>query len=383
MKKIGRTLFMLLLCTAMGLYMLSVADSADNGESKPMTQLKQKNVPKPDRRLRNINFALKEFFSLEETPGPAVPEDLWDDLPEQLREVPLTHQLRILVIGNSFNQDTMAYVPPILNEILPDYEITYAVLYTSSADLDKHLSYWENVYYYTLNYWGPGDKSWSRDITTIDEILEMDNWDIVMTQATSSDVLSNDRIQNKILRPAQRLLDKLQTSASKPILPVWVQWVGRPESSFGCAEMTHKITDATNTVIAETDFFDFIPIGVAIQSARTNATINNLGGGGELLHRDRVHLAAGLPDLIASYTTVQKILEWTGNGHLSVRGSSFRPADEECVRIGACWSESSEIRMTHGDSVGVTEELVLAAQEIAMMAVENPTEVTNCADILG
>ena len=76
MKKIGRTLFMLLLCTAMGLYMLSVADSADNGESKPMTQLKQKNVPKPDRRLRNINFALKEFFSLEETPGPAVPEDL-------------------------------------------------------------------------------------------------------------------------------------------------------------------------------------------------------------------------------------------------------------------------------------------------------------------
>lgn len=33
--------------------------------------------------------------------------------------------LRILAIGNSFNQDVMAYLPPVLNEMLPDYNITY------------------------------------------------------------------------------------------------------------------------------------------------------------------------------------------------------------------------------------------------------------------
>lgn len=67
--------------------------------------------------------------------------------------------LKILCIGNSFNQDVMAYLPPILREILPNTEITYGVLYSGSAGLRDHIEWYANNEAYTyFNYWGPTSK---------------------------------------------------------------------------------------------------------------------------------------------------------------------------------------------------------------------------------
>lgn len=381
MMGIGKKLLLLLLCAALGLSLFPASACAESGGET----LAAEGGQRENSGSRSLCRILWEGGRrLGETAAKTVSacrlalRDPWGEL----RTASLNRQLRILVIGNSFNQDVMAYVPPILNEILPDYEITYAVLYVSSADLDTHLERWESGSY-TLNYWGPLDTRWSRGEITLSDALAIQDWDIIMTQATSSDVLSEERIRSKIIEPGRQLLRILQANAPKPFAAMWFQWVGRPEGDYGCKEMTRMIMSATDLVMKEMGFLDYIPVGAAIQSARTNPALNALGGGGEMLHSDGIHLAAGLPDLIAAYTVVQKILQWTGNGHLSVLGSGFRPTDANCIRIGARNEGVKPIRMTHGDASGVTEELVLAAQEIAVLAVKFPGEITDCSGILG
>ena len=109
--------------------------------------------------------------------------------------------LRILAIGNSFNQDVMAYLPPVLNEMLPDYNITYGILYKSSAGIGKHVDMFSNNEKYTwFNYWKPGQKEWMRynNAYSLADVLALEEWDIITFQGTSRDVISEVGIKNMV-----------------------------------------------------------------------------------------------------------------------------------------------------------------------------------------
>lgn len=353
---------------------------------------------------------------------------------------PTGRKMNILVIGNSFNQDVMAYVPPILKEIAPDVDFTVAVLYAGSADLERHLTMWNEDGSYALNLWRPSSRRWGRwNARKLREVLAMADWDVILTQAASSDVLSDERIRAKILTPGRQLLRILQENAPKPFRAGWFQWAARPEGDFSSAQMAQKIMDATDTVMQKLGFFDYIPVCAAIQSARTNQSLAALGGGGDMLHSDRVHLAAGLPDLIAAYTVAMKLAEWSGKGRPGVLGSDFVPTYTRALSIKASYADvqpGDTVLMTHGAPVGVTttnylgnkdtaaelpasgnteldmwyakdtklayvwngtaweawddtdcsqyvlQENIRAAQEIAELAVRNPRAVTDCASVL-
>lgn len=289
-------------------------------------------------------------------------------------------ELKILCVGNSFNQDVMAYVPPILEELLPDVEITVATCYTSSASLQDHVDWFNAGTPYTVyNEWAAGATEWARysasTAMTLQQVLDRNDWDIITMQGTSSDVLTDDDVDSLIVTPGRQLLRILQSNAQKPFEAMWFQWMGRPQGSYTALDMFGFINSATQSVMQKLGMLDYVPVGAAIQSARTNSVLGALGDGGDMLYSDAVHMQAGLPALIAAYTTALKVLEWYGRKYTGLYGSTFAP-DSATVEAINCAG------MTHGDPVGVDPTYIRAAQEIAVLAVRNPDVVTDCKNIL-
>ena len=293
-------------------------------------------------------------------------------------------EIKVLCVGNSFNQDVMAYVPPILQEILPNTRFTFGILYEDGASYQKHLDMYTNSTDYDYwNIWKPGASMWLRykDSTgnskTLVEGLQYTNWDLILTQDTSGTVLDSNTVATSITHGRQ-LMRVIQDNITAPAQMGLFAFVGRPYSSGGidysAAEMTQKVMDATNTIMQNLGFKDFIPIASAIGSARTNDTFAALGNAGDLLYDN--HLQNGIGDLISAYVIALKILEWTGHGQKGIYGSTFVPTDANVSAINADG-------MTHGTAVGIDDpENILAAQEIATLAVRNPTQIIDCSDII-
>lgn len=293
-------------------------------------------------------------------------------------------EIKVLCVGNSFNQDVMAYVPPILQEILPNTRFTFGILYEDGASYQDHLNMYTNSTDYGYwNIWKPGASMWLRykDSTgnskTLVEGLQYTNWDIILTQDTSGTVLDSNTVATSITHGRQ-LMRVIQDNIIAPAQMGLFAFVGRPYSSDGtdysAADMTQKVMDATDTIMQNLGFRDYIPIANAIGSARTNDTFAALGNAGDLLFNN--HLQNGIGDLICAYVIALKILEWTGHGQKGIYGSTFVPTDANVSAINADG-------MTHGTAVGIDDpENILAAQEIAALAVRNPTEIIDCSDII-
>lgn len=292
-------------------------------------------------------------------------------------------KINVLCVGNSFNQDVMAYVPPILQELLPQTQFTFGICYTGSGGWSTHLDMYSNSTKYDYwNLWKPNASSWLRYSSSNDngktlvQALAYTDWDIILTQDTSGTVLNSTAIANSISNGRQ-LMRVIQGNLTKPAQFGLFAFVGRPYTSgstnYTSAEMTQKIMDAVDEEMAKMGFMDFIPIASAIGSARTNATFAALGNAGDLLYDN--HLQNGIGDLISSYVVALKILEWTGHGINGIYGSTFQPTDANVTAMNANG-------MTHGTAVGLTTANILAAQEIATLAVRNPTEIIDCSGII-
>ena len=320
--------------------------------------------------------------------------------------------LNILVIGNSFSQDSFAYLPPVLNEILHDYSITYGVAYSAGTELPEQVKWKINkeitkeeaaegasIYYNFFNYWEPGATKWTRETKkTIEDVVARKKWDIIYLQPGGAQ--KNDgEIRTNIINPGRTILNWLQERNGGPFSLMVGNHLAVSDTSFV------KICNGMLRAKQWLGIHDFIPIGTAIQNARTNADWAKLEGNGigtagaktapyvdketgetkyktphPLLYKDCTHMQAGIPALIATYTIALKILECVGESHRGIYDSSFVPTDENCVAIGA-GSESGGTKMTHGRSRGVTAENIKLAQEYAVLAVNNPTTVSNGSNL--
>ena len=298
-------------------------------------------------------------------------------------------ELKILAVGNSFNQDVMAYLPKVLEEMMPDTRFTVAALYTSSATFATHLEQYRAGEPYTVyNLWRPGASAWERhrkrfeDSLTLADALSSEDWDILLTQGTSAGILTDEQIDTEILRNGRELLRILQKHAKKPFSLLYNQWAARPEKGCTRSEMFEKICHAAKRTAAELGVQDIIPIGTAVESARTNPVFAEFGLGKDLLHHDQVHLAAGFPAMLAAYVTALKIAETAGRKSAGIYGCTWLPTDENCISIACRVEDPAVIGMTHGPSFGAVPEYLRAAQEIAVLAVRNPDTVTDTKNIL-
>lgn len=283
--------------------------------------------------------------------------------------------LRILAIGNSFNQDAMGYLPPILQEMLPDRDITVATCYSGSASLQQHVDWFNTATVYkAYNEWAAGASEWARytgdDAMTLADVLARHEWDIITIQGTSGAVVSDDLIESDIVVPGRSLLRILQENALKPFSLMWFQWMGRATEDNTATEMFGYIAHATDVTMRRIGIQAYIPVGAAFHSALTVESLAALGEGGGMLYSDNRHLNAGIPALLATYTTALKIAEWVGRPCTGIYGTKFVPNADTVAKLNVG-------DMMHGSPSGVTAENIRMIQEIAVNAVKHPDVITH------
>lgn len=291
-------------------------------------------------------------------------------------------RINILSLGNSFTQDIFAYLPVVLNELLPDYAFCYGNGYRSSASLSDYIDVIdENKVLTWYNSWKVSSNKWTRyagggsSEKTITEVLAAEQWDIIYVQGTGS-ITDTSSMDTNVIIPARTLLTKLRSAVNTKFSFVTGQWLA-PQA------YVPDMKSCMEYVKANMGFSKIFPIGTGIANARSNSTLAALGNSGDMLY-DGTHQQSGLPALISSYVLALSLAEFLGE-RVSVYNSSFVPTNENCIAINAYQEEGmvSPLPMTHGDSVGVTTDNIRAAQEIATLAINNPLVISDCSTILG
>ena len=284
-----------------------------------------------------------------------------------------TQKLKILCVGNSFNQDVIAYLPPVLRGAVPEAEITCGVLYIGSGKLTDHIRMFrEDIPYTCFYYWSEGASSWKwyagPEAKTLRQVLHMEEWTVITMQGNTSDVLTKKGI-DAMYASASELLGILRKEAGYPFEPVWFEWPGRQHGLRTSSQMHALVRAASAEIPARTQIKTVVPVGTAIQTAREDPDLSGIGSSpeGALMFSDNMHLQAGLPALLSAYTTAAGILAMEGMDPAAVRNAAFVPTRENALAIRA--TNGRQGGMTHGDPDGVTDRTIRIAAEIAVGAV--------------
>ena len=298
--------------------------------------------------------------------------------------------VRLLSIGNSYSDDALAYVPFILQNMGADVDIQIGILMQSSASMDTHVSNWENetaAYSFRLY---DGGSSWKQLSGTKSIQWALDNytWDIITMQQSSQGAYTWSTYQPAV----NKLANYIGAYIDYAVKFVWYQPQARPaQTNSGANWADETITEhyestalASEKILDETICEFVVPVGTAIQNARTIASLKAMGAYadnalntselGYLTPNDGVHLQEGLPCQIAAYTFVLALLKLYGMEYMSIIG--------ETTRATAEWAADKNIPSPHGDYVGATDANCLIGQQCAIMAMRHPFEVTDMSYIV-
>ena len=288
--------------------------------------------------------------------------------------------IRVLVIGNSFAQDSFAYVPFILNNVLKNVEcnIQIGIYFIGSASLKDHwINYCRGEFgsceETTSNIYVPSDgkatlylyndrtaNKWSSSSVILSDVIGNYDWDIVALQQVSNETWLYDTFQPYYNRLAKVINAKSKNKAVKI-----------------CFNMAHKMNggnySGTCTVaqqLLEDTMTEFVfPYGTAVENAMTTK-LKDLNYVGSRMTGDDHHLQEGIPCQIAAYCVAQKILE-IYQPQLSVFG--------DITRCDAAWAVGKAIPGPNGDYIGISDENCFIAQVCAIQAVKHPYTIKDCS----
>lgn len=292
--------------------------------------------------------------------------------------------IQLLSIGNSYSQDALAYVPFIMQNMGVDTDLLIGILMQSSSSLEMHVDNFEKKSAAYTFYVYDGGSSWKNyGDRTIQWALDHCNWDIVTLQQASQATHSWSNYQPW----CNKLIDYVRGYVNYPVKFVWYQPMARPASNNSGANWSDEVITehyentarSSKRILEETICEYVVPVGTAIQNARSIERIKALGDYaknphntskmGYLTCNDGVHLQEGLPCQIAAYTFVMSLLDLYGLDQYSILG--------ETTRVTAKWASGKSIPGPHGDYIGSTDENCRIAQECAIMAIRNPYGVTD------
>ena len=294
-------------------------------------------------------------------------------------------KIRLLAIGNSYSQDALAYVPFILQSMGVELDVEIGILMMSSSTIADHVDNFNNqAAAYTFYHYSPGASEWTNMSShTIQWALANYRWDIIMTHQSSTNASSWDTYQPAI----NTLVNLLYTVLTYPVRFAWMISQARPAQTNSGANwsdetiLAHYNYTAQNAerVIDETAFDLVLPVGTAVQNARTIASLKALGdyaenalntsGDGYLCPNDGVHLQEGLPCQLAAYSVILALLDALGMNEISVFG--------EATRVTSEWATGKSIPSPHGSYIGSTDDNCRMAQLCAIVANKHPFEVTD------
>lgn len=251
--------------------------------------------------------------------------------------------MKVLAIGNSFSDDAMEYLYPILRA-LGEEEIILGNLYIGGCSIDRHVMCAKKslpAYNYRTNV----DGEWVKhsEYRSIDAV-RAENWDLISMQQASrgSGLVRSYKRLRKLIRFVRK-------NANKNATLFWhMTWAYQNDSTQtgfknydnDQAKMYSSIVKAVQKrILSQKQFAFIVPVGTAIQNARTSYL-------GDTLTRDGFHMSIPLGRYIAGLTWARVL---TGK---SVRGISYAPE-------------------------GVDEKMKAVAIEAVESAVKSPFDVTS------
>lgn len=295
-------------------------------------------------------------------------------------------RINLLIFGNSAAQDAVAYVPFILKN-MGFANVRIGILMQSDSTIQMHYENFQNeAEAYRFNFIDTAlHDSWqTRNNTSAQWALDTYHWDIVNFHQSAN---SNNAVYVGNIQPWLNLvMNDVAAYVDHNIEFVFYQNQSRPGITNGGANWSDEVitqhylktVEFIEHIIQETICEHIIPVGTAIQNARTIPSIKALGdyasnpantSGLGYLTPDGIHLQEGLPCQIAAYTYILAILKIYGYTEFSING--------ETTRVTAEWSQGKNIPSPHGSPIASTDANCLIAQKCAIMAMRNPFEVTD------
>lgn len=194
--------------------------------------------------------------------------------------------LKVLAIGNSFSNNTTEY----LYEIAQAEGVTEIVigrLYIGSCTLEKHAANAQNdtpAYTYYKNSTGTWEKT--EDVTMLHGLLD-ENWDLITLQQSSG----KSGLDGSYDGYLETLIDYVNTHKTNPDAQlIWHQtWAYQSDSThkdfanYNNDQMTMYysiMTSCKEKILTNTAFTAVIPVGTAVQNARTGPWGDNLTADG-------------------------------------------------------------------------------------------------------
>ena len=249
--------------------------------------------------------------------------------------------MKVLAIGNSFSDDAMEYVYPVL-EALGVKDISLGNLYIGGCEIQRHVDNMKNdapLYEYRTNT----QNKWENEVEYhLKDGVCQQAWDVISMQQGS-----HDSGLKETYKALPELIEFVRSKCGQVKLAWHMTWAYQQDTThFGFAnyqceqkKMYDAILDAVKSCVLSTNEFSVLfPVGTAIQNARTSYL-------GDTLTRDGFHLTIPYGRYIAALTWGRVL---TGK---SVEGIAYAPE-------------------------GVDEALKAIAIESVENAVKSPFEVT-------
>lgn len=256
------------------------------------------------------------------------------------------NKLKVLMIGNSFSDDTIQWGYEVATSIgIPAENVIIADIFIGGCPLkDQWANAQTNFAGYEFRIDKEGDWDTIKTNATMLEAIKYADWDFITLQQASGFSGVSDTYKD-----LQNLMDYVRANATNPkVKLVWHQtWAYQQNSTHGDfyrynnnqLTMYNAIISSMQSEVLTKDFATIIPNGTAVQNARTSYL-------GDNLTRDGFHLNLQFGRYIASLTLV-KVL--TGRDIADV-----------------FWSPN------------LNKNQINVCKESVNNAVKNPLKITNC-----
>jgi hypothetical protein len=220
--------------------------------------------------------------------------------------------LKILMIGNSYSDDTAEYLPEIAKDFDFD-EVEFGVLYIGGCNIQKHYENSQTGYKgYEFRYYqnGAWTKKYGNELKSLEYGVTFKDWDYITLQQSS--------VQSGVVSSYGESLDKLityvkQTATNVNMQLIWnMTWAYANDYSSmqkngysNQISMYNLIANAVETKIATNmNFVAISPAGTAVQNARTSIL-------GDTLNRDGTHLTYDVGRYIAAMSMFCSLTGYT------------------------------------------------------------------------
>ena len=238
---------------------------------------------------------------------------------------------KILMIGNSFSQDTMMYAPAAAKSA--GVELCGYDLYVGGCTLERHmqiLTAGTNDYIFERFSDTPEQKGLYK--YTLDEGLAYDDWDIITFQQGSP---------KSGIPESYSFLDPLyahvkEKMAGRNIRYAWnMTWAYAMEHNYGHNQMAmyHAIYDTVDAEVRPRGL-DVIPTGVAVQAARLHFP-------DPALTRDNFHLSLDIGRYTAAMTLIYRLLD-IDPARVTYRPDGVSERDADICRAAARYAVDME-----------------------------------------